>query len=83
MALWTETTLPYLVSNGCPGSLALGKDGDSFLLSIPEYSVGVVLISPEVKFSASGALDRQTASGTNNSAGSWRERGGRDWGESE
>jgi len=41
----------------------------------------VALLSPEVKFSASGALDRQTATGTNNSAGSWRQRGGREWGE--
>jgi hypothetical protein len=55
---WTETTLPYLVSNGCPGSLALGKDGDSFLLSIAEYSVVVALLGPDVKFSAGGALDR-------------------------
>jgi len=42
----TETTLPYLVSNGWSGSLALGKDGDSFLLSIAEYSVVVALLSP-------------------------------------
>jgi hypothetical protein len=56
--VWTETTLPYLVSNGFPGSLALGKDGDSFLLSIAEHNVVVALLSPDVKFSASGALDR-------------------------
>ena len=68
---WTETTLPYLVSCGCPGSFALRKDGHSFLLSIAEHSVVVVLLSPEVQFGANGTLHRQTATGTTNSAGSW------------